>query len=62
MAKSLKKPKYRFFIHKEGKEVELNDLTEEERQRVGIWAYQTLVRGLGYAPVNEKINYEEGRY
>lgn len=56
MAKSLKKPKYRFFIHKEGKEVELNDLTEEERQRVGIWAYQTLVRGLGYAPVNEKLN------
>lgn len=51
-----KKAKYRFFVHKEGKEVELSELTEEERKKVGVWAYQTLVRGLGYVPVEELQN------
>ena len=54
-----KKITYKFFIKdKEGNPVNLDTLTEEERKEVGVWAYQTLVRGLGYAPVQQK---NEGR-
>lgn len=54
-----KKITYKFFIKdKEGNPVNIDTLTEEERREVGVWAYQTLVRGLGYAPVQQK---NEGR-
>ena len=54
-----KKITYKFFIKdKEGNPVNIDTLTEEERREVGVWAYQTLVRGLGYAPVQQK---SEGR-
>ena len=50
-----KEPTYRFFIKdKEGNPVNIDTLTEEERHEVGVWAYQTLLRGLGYVPVGTK--------
>lgn len=49
-----KKPTYRFFIKdKDGNPVNIDTLTEEERKEVGVWAYQTLLKGLGYEPVKE---------
>lgn len=50
-----KEPTFHFFIKdKEGNPVDIDTLPEEERKEVGIWAYQTLLKGLGYAPVKEK--------
>ena len=49
-----KKPTYRFFIKdKDGNPVNIDTLTEEERKEVGVWAYQTFLKGLGYEPVKE---------
>lgn len=50
-----KEPTFRFFIKdKDGNSVNIDTLPEEERKEVGIWAYQNLVKGLGYEPVKEK--------
>lgn len=50
--KKKKETTYRFFIHdKEGNLVNIDTLTPEERKEVGIWAYQTMLRELGYVPV-----------
>ena len=51
MSKAEKKPTYNFVLRKNGIEVNLKDLSQEEQHQVGIWAYQTLVKNLGYAPV-----------
>ncbi len=53
MSKEAKKPTFRFFVHKDGEQVNIDTLTPEERERVGIWAYQTLVKSLGYAPMEQ---------
>lgn len=46
---------YNFYIKdKEGNSININTLSEDERKEVGIWAYQTLLKGLGYEPVKEK--------
>ena len=50
-----KKPTYRFFVQdKEGNPVNIDTLTEKERKEIGVWAYQTLLKGLGYEPVGTK--------
>lgn len=50
-----KEPTFRFFIKdKEGNPVNIDTLTEKERKEVGVWAYQNLLKGLGYKPVEEK--------
>lgn len=50
-----KEPTFRFFIKdKEGNPINIDTLTKEERKEVGVWAYQTLLKGLGYEPVKEK--------
>lgn len=50
-----KEPTFRFFIKdKEGNPVNIDTLTEEERKEVGVWAYQNLLKGLGYEPVKGK--------
>lgn len=49
-----KKPTYNFFIQdRDGNSININTLSEEERKEVGVWAYQTLLKGLGYEPVKE---------
>ena len=52
MSKTVKKPTYNFVLQKNGEKVNLKDLPKEEQEQVGIWAYQTLVKNLGYAPIN----------
>lgn len=55
-----KKPTYNFFIKdKEGNPVNINTLPEEEQREIGIWAYQTLLKGLGYEPVGKKNDAEK---
>lgn len=49
----IKEPTFRFFVHKDGQEVNIDNLTSEERDYVGSWAYKELVKGLGYLPVKE---------
>jgi len=44
-------PLIRFSTYKNGEKVNLKDLSQEEQHQVGIWAYQTLVKNLGYVPV-----------
>ena len=51
MSKTEKKPTYNFVLQKNGEKVNLRDLSREEQEKVGVWAYQTLIKGLGYAPV-----------
>lgn len=51
---SSKKPTFRFFVHKEGQKVNIDNLTPDEREFVGTWAYKELVKGLGYTPINEE--------
>ena len=48
-----KKPTYRYFIQKDGKQMNVDELTPEQREIAGRWAYQTLVRALGFVPVDE---------
>ena len=50
MAKK-QKPTYRYFVYKNGEKVNVEDLTPEERDYVGKWAYETMAKALGYAPV-----------
>lgn len=50
MAKK-QKPTYRYFVYKNGEKVNVDDLTPEEREYASKWAYQTLVKALGYVPV-----------
>lgn len=53
--RKLKEATYRFFIKdQEGNPVNIDTLTEEERKEVGIWAYQKMVRALGYEPVKKE--------
>ena len=48
------KPTYRFFIkNQQGESINIDTLTEEERREVGVWAYQSMVRALGYRPAQE---------
>lgn len=55
-----KQPTYRFFIQdEEGNSVNIDTLTEEERKEVGVWAYQNLLKGLGYEPVNHNGTQEK---
>lgn len=56
MARTAKKePTFRFFIKdKEGNPVNIDTLTEQERHEVGVWAYQNLLKGLGYRPVKNE--------
>lgn len=51
MAKNSKQPTFNFYLQKNGERVNLRDLPEEEQHQVGVWAYQTLIKNLGYAPV-----------
>ncbi|MGN0141527.1 MAG: hypothetical protein ACI4AD_04815 [Roseburia sp.] len=47
-----KQPTFNFFIKdKAGNPVNIKTLSEEDQREVGVWAYQTLVKGLGYEPV-----------
>lgn len=46
-----KQPTFRFFIKDEaGNPLDIDMLSEEEQKEVGVWAYQNLVKGLGYEP------------
>ncbi len=50
-----KEPTFRYFVKdKDGNPVNIDTLTEQERYEVGVWAYQTLLKGLGYQPVKEQ--------
>ncbi len=50
-----KKPTYNFFVQdRDGNAININTLSEEERKEVGVWAYQTLLKGLGYEPVKKE--------
>lgn len=51
MSKAAKKPTYNFLLQKNGEKVNLKDLPKEDQEKVGVWAYQTLIKGLGYMPV-----------
>ena len=54
MARKPKKATYRYFIRdKEGNRIDIDTLSEEERREVGVWAYQTMLRAMGYVPVDE---------
>ena len=54
MARKPKKATYRYFIKdKEGNRINIDTLSEEERREVGVWAYQTMLRAMGYVPVEE---------
>ena len=48
-----KKPSFRYFVYKNGERVNVNTLTQEEKILAGKWAYQTLVKTLGYEPLVE---------
>lgn len=39
---------YRFFVQKDDKQVCVDELTLEERKKAGVWAYQTMIKALGY--------------
>lgn len=54
MGKTDKKPTFNYYLRKNGKMVNLKDLSKEEQDQVGIWAYQTMVKALGYRPVKEQ--------
>lgn len=51
MSKSVKKPTFNFFLRKNGELVNLKELSDEEQHQVGVWAYQTMIKSLGYTPV-----------
>ena len=53
MGKTEKKPTFRYFVSKDDKKTNMDDLTPEERDMTMKWAYQTLVKNLGYQPVME---------
>ena len=50
-----KEPTFRYFVHKNGQQVNIDELTPEEKSYVGTWAYKELVKGLGYVPVKNSI-------
>ena len=64
MGKTDKKPTFNYYLRKNGKMVNLKDLSKEEQDQVGIWAYQTMVKALGYRPVKEqqKIPKRDGEF
>lgn len=46
-----KEPTFRYFVRdKDNNPVNVEDLPEEKRKELGIRAYQTLVKALGYEP------------
>lgn len=48
------KPTFRYFIQdKQGKAVNMDTLSEQERKEVGLWAYRTILKQMGYVPVTE---------
>lgn len=62
MARTMKKATYRFFVQdKEGNPVNIDTLTEKERKEIGVWAYQTMLKALGYEPVIEGEQNEKGK-
>lgn len=57
-----KQPTFRFFIQdKEGNAVNIDTLSEKEREEVGLWAYRTMLKNLGYAPVTEETSEKLGK-
>lgn len=44
---------YHFCVQKNGKQVRIDELTQEEREKAGVWAYQTMVKALGYTQKKE---------
>ncbi len=50
-----KQATYRFHVESEdGKTINIDTLTEEERTDIGVWGYQNLVLNLGYEATGEK--------
>ena len=50
-----KQATYRFHVESEnGKTINIDTLTEEERKDIGIRAYRNFVTGLGYEATGEK--------
>lgn len=56
MGKPAKKPTFRYFVFKDGKKTNVDDLIPEEKEMAGKWAYQTLVKNLGYEPLKRAEN------
>uniref|UniRef100_UPI004057C9C6 hypothetical protein n=1 Tax=Agathobacter sp. TaxID=2021311 RepID=UPI004057C9C6 len=46
-----KKATYNYYVKKNGKEVNVKDLSPEEQEFVAKWAYATLIKGFGGKPV-----------
>ncbi len=56
-----KKAIYRYFVQdKEGNPVNIDTLTEEERKKIGEWAYRKLLEGLGYERVEKETKEASG--
>lgn len=49
-----KEPTFRYFIQdKQGNAVNIDTLSEQECEEVGLWAYRTMLKQMGYVPVTE---------
>ena len=58
---AVKKPTFRYFVYKNGEKVNVDTLSQEERTYAGIWAYQTIVKNLGYEPLKTEGARNESR-
>ena len=54
-----KKATYNYYVKKNGKEVNVKDLSAEEQDFVAKWAYTTLVKALGGKPRTESVKEEQ---
>lgn len=49
-----KEPKFQFYVKDQaGNPIDIDTLTPEERREIGIWAYRTILKELGYAPADK---------
>lgn len=50
-----KKHRYRFFVKdRKDNRINIDTLSEKDQEEIGIWAYQNLLKGLGYEPVKKE--------
>lgn len=51
----MKQPTYKYFVKdKDGNSIDVDTLTEEERKDIGVRMYQTMLKAMGYEPVQKK--------
>ena len=58
---AVKKPTFRYFVYKNGEKVNVDTLSQEEKIYAGTWAYQTMVKNLGYEPLKTEGTRDEAR-